>query len=206
MMAAAARMRRKEKLTMDAETSTPAWMLITRGIVALVFGVLALMWPQLTLLWLVALFAIFAIITGVTSIVGAVQVRRMDSRWWVPLLLGIVSVIAGVYALVWPGLTALLLIIVMGVNALITGVLDVAMAVRLRDAARGRGMLVLSGVVAILFGAIVIWAPGAGALALVWMVSFYAIVTGVLLLGMGLRLRRLERSRPLHDTMATGGP
>jgi len=189
---------------MGADFGIPAWMLITRGVVALLFGVLALIWPGLTLLWLVALFAVYAVLGGAASVIGAFEARKVDSRWWLVLLLGIVSVVAGVYAVMYPGITALLLVLVMGVNAVLTGALDIAVAVRMREAGRGRGMLVLAGVVAILFGAAVVWAPGAGALALVWLVSFYAIVTGVLLLSLGLRIRRVERALGVRESMPAG--
>jgi uncharacterized membrane protein HdeD (DUF308 family) len=181
---------------MDADMGTPPWTLILRGVIALLFGILALVWPGLTLLWLVAMFAAFAILGGIVSIIAAFQERRTERSWWLPLLLGIVSIVAGVYAIGFPGLTALVLVLVMGVNALFTGGLDIAHALRLRDkAASGRGMLVLSGVVSVLFGALVIWAPGAGALALVWLVSLYAIVTGGLLLALGMRMQRTSRTR-----------
>ncbi|AMO22813.1 HdeD family acid-resistance protein [Ramlibacter solisilvae] len=184
---------------MNADIGTPPWMLILRGVIALVFGVLAVIWPGLTLLWLVALFAAYAIFGGAVSAAAAFQVRRTEQRWWIPLLLGIVSVVAGVYAFMYPGLTALVLIIVMGVNAVFTGALDIAQAMRLE---RGRGLLILTGVLSLVFGVLVIWAPGAGALALVWLVGFYAIATGALMLALGLRLRRQRDLRP----MPSGGP
>src|SRR5262245_22179865 len=116
---------------MKADIGTPPWMLILRGVIALVFGVLAILWPKLTLLWLIALFAAYAILSGAVSVGAAFQVRRVERGWWIPLLLGIVSIIAGVYAIMNPGLTALVLIIIMGVNAVFTGVFDIAQALRL---------------------------------------------------------------------------
>jgi len=180
-------------------------MLILRGSIALIFGILAIIWPKLTLLWLVALFAIYAILGGIVSVVASFQVRRSESSWWIPLLLGIVSVVAGVYAIMFPGLTALVLVLIMGVNALLTGVLDIAQAVRLGRMDSGRGMLILTGVLSLVFGAVVIWAPGAGALALVWLVSLYAISTGALLLAMGVRSSRMARMRRPQNTMSAGG-
>ena len=105
------------------------WMLALRGAIALLFGVLALVWPGLTLLWLVALFAAYALLGGVVSIIGAVSNRQSDEAWWLILLLGLVSIGAGVSAIVYPGLTALVLVLVMGANALVTGVLDIATAI-----------------------------------------------------------------------------
>src|SRR5437773_9644864 len=96
------------------------WMFAWRGAVAVLFGVLAVLWPGLTLLWLVALFAAYAIISGAVALYGAVKNRTMDQGWWLILLLGLVGVAAGVLAIFYPGLTALALVLLMGANALIT--------------------------------------------------------------------------------------
>jgi uncharacterized membrane protein HdeD (DUF308 family) len=165
------------------------WMLALRGIVAIIFGVLAILWPGLTLLWLVALFAAFAVLAGAASIMAALRARNRDG-WGLALLLGIVSVIAGVLAIFYPGITALTLILLMGANALVTGVLDLVMAARLHKQMRGEWVLVAAGIVSIMFGAIVMIFPAAGALALVWFISFYATLTGVLLLTVAFRARR----------------
>ena len=165
------------------------WMLALRGTVAILFGVLALIWPGLTLLWLVVLFAAFAIIAGVVSIMAAMRARA-HRGWGIALTFGVVSVVAGVLAIVFPGLTALTLILLIGANALVTGVLDIVMAVRLRRQMQREWLLVAAGVVSIIFGAIVMIFPAAGALALVWFVSFYATLTGILLLILAFRARR----------------
>ncbi|MDB5856530.1 MAG: putative rane protein [Ramlibacter sp.] len=181
-----------------------AWMLMLRGAVAIVFGVLAIVWPDLTLLLLVAMFAVYALLGGVVSIVAAFQIRRAESKWWLPLLLGIVSVVAGIYALVVPAVTALVLVLVMGVNAIITGALDIAIAVRLRRVLRGEWLLVLGGIVSIVFGVLVFAFPLAGALALVWMVSVYAVLSGALLFALGVRTRRASRELPMRRAPASG--
>lgn len=182
-----------------------SWMLISRGVVAILFGVLALAWPGPTLILLVAMFAVYALIGGFVSVAAALVRRRSDRRWWLMLLLGIVSVAAGVYALVYPALTALVLVLVMGVNAVLTGALDVALAIRLRRVLRSRLPLVLSGIVSLLFGALVLAAPGPGALAMVWLISLHALLTGVLLLSLGLRIRRAAHDHAPHQPLAAGG-
>ena len=169
------------------------WMLALRGAIALLFGVLALVWPGLTLLWLVALFAAYALLGGVASVMGAVRHRHSDEKWWLIFLLGLVSMAAAVSAIVYPGLTALVLVLMMGANALLTGVLDLAVAIRLRQAIRGKWLLILSGIASIVFGVWVFLFPGAGALALVWLISVHAIVTGVLLLALAFRVRAWAR-------------
>lgn len=166
------------------------WMFAWRGAVALLFGVLAILWPGLTLLWLVAMYAVYAIFGGGVAIVGAVKHRQRDRGWWLILLLGLVSVAAGILAIFYPGLTALVLVLLMGASALVTGILDIAFAIRLRKVIKHEWLLILSGVVAIIFGLLVLFFPGTGALALVWLISFYATFTGVLLLALAWRVRK----------------
>jgi uncharacterized membrane protein HdeD (DUF308 family) len=169
------------------------WMLALRGVVALLFGVLALVWPGLTLLWLVILFAAYALLVGVVSVIGAVRHRSSEKKWWLILLLGLASIGAGVIAILSPGLTALALVLVMGANALLVGVLDIAAAIRLRKAIQGEWLLILAGIASVVFGVLVLLFPGAGALALVWLISLHAIVIGVLLLALAFRARAWAR-------------
>lgn len=175
-----------------------------RGAIAIAFGVLAVVWPGLTLLALVGLFAAYALLGGVVSIATAFRIRPDEPRWWLPLLLGVISVVAGVYAVLAPSVTALVLVVLMGVNAMLTGALDIAMAVQLPRAVRGHWLQLLGGAVSILFGVLVIAEPAAGALALVWLVSLYAIVTGLLLFGLGWRMHRAAHPQPLRPAVAAG--
>ena len=164
------------------------WHLALRGVAALAFGVLALLWPAVTLLFLVALFAAFALASGAATLAGALR-HRAEPGWWLLFLLGLASVAAGIVALFYPRITAFVLVVVMGVNAIFSGVLDISMAIRLRREIRGEWLLALAGAVSIVFGAFVLTFPGTGALALVWLIAFYAIVLGALFLALGLRLR-----------------
>lgn len=190
---------------MDELLGRAWWMLILRGTVALLFGTLALFWPGLTLLLLIILFSAYAIVGGVVAIVAAFRYRATHGGWWVPLLLGICSIGAGVIAALVPGITTLVLIAVIGANAIITGVLDLIAAMRLRRHGRNAWALVLTGVVAVLFGIFVLLFPGAGALALVWLIGVYALFTGALLFVLGITARAWhhdgltgEQRAPLH--------
>jgi uncharacterized membrane protein HdeD (DUF308 family) len=174
------------------------WVLALRGIFGIVFAVLALMWPGLTLLTLSVLFGAWALASGAVAVTGAVRQRRTDDDWWLPLLLGLVSIGAGIVALWNPVLTALVLVLVMGANALVSGVLDIVAAIRLRKAIRGEWMLALSGIASIIFGALVFLFPAAGAFALVWLISVYALVSGALLLVAAFRARALARGTAEH--------
>jgi uncharacterized membrane protein HdeD (DUF308 family) len=167
-------------------------MLALRGVAAILFGILAIMWPNVTLLVLVAFFAAYAFITAGASIYAAVKNRNTDKGWWLILLLGLVALAAGVLSIFYPAVTALVLVLLMGANALVTGILDMAIAIRLRKRVQGEWLLILTGIISVVFGVLVMAFPGAGALAMVWLVSFYAVLTGVLLLALALRMRSLR--------------
>jgi uncharacterized membrane protein HdeD (DUF308 family) len=189
------------------------WATAMRGLIGIVFGVLAIAWPGLSLLTLVVLFAAYALLAGVAAVAGAIRHGRSGDDWWGALLLGLVSIGAGIIAAVNPGLTALVLILVMGANALVTGVIDILAAIRLRKAIEDEWLLGLSGLVSVVFGAFVFFYPGAGALAVVWLISLYAMISGALLLALALRMRILTRAgglparmerRVLHDRRMPG--
>lgn len=166
------------------------WILALRGAAGVLFGVLAFAMPDVTLLSLIALFAIYAVLAGTVAAAGALRNRRRADDWWILLLLGLVGIAAGVLAALRPALTALALVIVIGVNALITGILEIALAINLRKFIEGEWLLILSAVTSIAFGLLILAYPGAGALALVWMVGAYALLTGALYLALAWRARR----------------
>src|SRR6267142_2426649 len=147
---------------MEKLISRAWWMFAWRGAVAVLFGVLALAWPGLTLLWLVALFAAFALLGGGAALIAGIKNRKSDEDWWLALLLGLVGLAAGVIAILHPDLTALVLVLWMGANAIVTGILDIAVAVRLPF---GRWFPVAAGIVSIAFGVLGFLFPAAGALA-----------------------------------------
>jgi uncharacterized membrane protein HdeD (DUF308 family) len=191
---------------MDESKSRLWWVLALRGVVALLFGILALAWPGLTLLWLIALFAAYAFLAGAACVVGAVRNRKTEEYWWLFLMLGLVSVGAGAISVFHPELTALVLVLLMGANALLTGVLDIAVAIRWRKAIQTGWLLVLAGLVSVLFGVLVFLFPGAGALALVWLIAIQAIALGVLLLAAAFRARAWARTAGPQGNFFQGRP
>lgn len=164
------------------------WAIALRGVAAVVFGILALLLPGTTLAALVLLFGAYAIVEGVFSLIAAVRGRTDEPRWLLALQ-AIVSLAAGFVTFLWPGLTALVLLYVIAAWALVIGVLQIVAAVRLHSRIRGEGWLVLSGILSVIFGVLMMWAPGAGALALVLWIGSYAIVFGALLIVLAFRLR-----------------
>ena len=181
------------------------WLLAVRGLIAIVFGCLAMAWPAITLLSLSLLFAAFALIGGAVWVFGAVRNRSKDPRWWLPLVLGLTSVAAGAIAALYPGLTTVVLVLLVGANALVTGILDIVVAVRVRKFIRGELLLVLSGVASVVFGTFVLLFPaGAGALALAMLVGIYAIVTGAMLLALAFQVRAWARRNAARSSPPAG--
>lgn len=181
------------------------WMPAVRGIIAMLFGVTAIALPAVTLVMLAVLFSAFALLAGAVWMFGAVRHRRSDQRWWILLLLGAVSIVAGVIAALHPSLTTIALIVLIGANALVTGILDIVVAVRLRRQIKGEWLLVLTGVVSVLFGLLVLLFPlGAGALALAWMIGIYALLTGAMLVALSIQLRRWTRLNAARSSPQAG--
>jgi len=165
------------------------WSLVIRGLVGICVGVIAFVWPGITLAALVLLFGAYALIDGVVSLAGAVKAARAHERWLVLVLEGIAGIVSAAITVLWPGVTAFALIWIIAAWALATGLFEIAAAIRLRKHIAGEWLLALSGVVSILFGFLMIVFPLAGALAIAYMVGTYAFVFGVLLVALGFRLR-----------------
>ncbi len=174
---------------METHVARNWWLVALRGLAAIIFGVLALIWPGLTLLVLTILFGAYAIIDGFVAVIAALTHHTTSQRWWLLLLEGLVGIIAGLIAFAMPGLTALVLLYVIAAWAIVTGVLEIWHAVELRREIKNEWLLILSGIASVIFGVLVAIFPGAGALAVVWIIGVYAIVFGLLLLMLGLRLR-----------------
>lgn len=188
---------------MNAIYSRSWWIPALRGALAILFGVLTLWRPDMTLLALVVLFAAFALLTGIVSVVGAIKNRKTGDDWGFLLLLGAVGVGAGILSAIHPDLTALVLVLVIGANALVTGVLDISAAIRLRRVIKDEWLLLLSGAAGVVFGFLVFLFPASGALAMMWLISLYALATGGLLLGLAFRLRTLAKEPRKVDQRVT---
>lgn len=170
------------------------WALVLRGLVAIAFGVLAFVWPQITLTALVFLWGAYALVDGAFAIAAGVKSHGDNKRWWVLLLEGILGVAAGLVAFLVPGITALALLVLIAAWAMLTGGFEIAAAIQLRKHIKGEWLLALAGVASVLFALALLFNPAAGALALVWLIGAYSIVFGVLLIVLGVRLHNLVRS------------
>lgn len=171
------------------------WALALRGLAAIIFGVLAFAWPGITLFVLVLFFGAYLFVDGIFAIVAAVRAAGEENRWWLLLIQGILGVLAGLIAFFWPGLTALALLYLIAAWAIVTGILAIVGAIRLRREIEREWALGLSGLLSVIFGVLLIVLPApAGLLSLVWLVGVYAIAMGVLLLIVAFRVRS-EASR-----------
>ncbi len=168
------------------------WALAMRGVAAIIFGVLTLLLPGVTLAVLILLFGSYTIVEGVFNVIAAVRGRGEEQTGWARLLGGLVSIAAGVVTFLRPGLTELALLYVIAAWAVVTGVLEIAAAIRLRRPIRGEVRLGLNGLLSIAFGVLTVLIPGGGALTIVWLIGGYAILFGGLLLGLAFRLRRWQ--------------
>jgi len=170
------------------------WALALRGLAAVIFGLLAFVWPGITLAALVFLFGAYALIDGVFAIVAGIRATKESRHWWLLLMEGILSVIAGIIAFTVPGITALFLLGLIAGWAIVTGVLEIVAAIQMRKHISGEWLMVLSGLASVVFGVLLVINPGVGALAVVWIIGAYAIVFGILLIALGVRLRGMDRS------------
>jgi uncharacterized membrane protein HdeD (DUF308 family) len=165
------------------------WLLLLRGIAAIIFGLLAFVWPGLTLLTLILFYGAFALVDGVLAIVAAIAGGAPAPRWWLAIV-GLLGIAAGLLTFLMPGLSALVLLFFIAGWAIATGVFQIIGAIRLRKEIDNEWLLILSGVISVLFGIGVMLAPGAGALALVWVIGTYAVITGALLVALAFRLKK----------------
>jgi uncharacterized membrane protein HdeD (DUF308 family) len=179
---------------MAAQFENRTWGgLLLRGFVAILFGILALARPGATVTGLVYLFGAFALIDGIFAVSASLNVAEMKGRWWPLLLAGLAGIVIGVLTFINPAVTALGLVFYVGAWAIVTGVLEIAGAFRLRKVIEHEWMLGIAGLLSIVFGVIIWSQPGAGMLSLVWLIGIYAIVFGALEIGLSLRLRGAER-------------
>ncbi|MGC2635308.1 MAG: HdeD family acid-resistance protein [Candidatus Cybelea sp.] len=165
------------------------WLWLIRGIVAILFGVFALRWPGDTLVVVGFLFGAYALVDGILAIVATIRAAETHRRWWPLLFEGVVGILIAAITFWDVRITLLALYFTIAACAFITGVLEIVAAIHLRSHLTNEFWLIVGGIGSILFGILMIWYPLAGALALVWLISAYAIVFGIVMIAFSLRLR-----------------
>jgi uncharacterized membrane protein HdeD (DUF308 family) len=171
------------------------WLLLLRGLAAIAFGLVAFFWPGITLVGLTYLWGAYALVDGVVAIWAAFNATGGDAgpRWWLGLS-GLVSILAGVVAFTYTGMTALVLLMFIAAWAIIIGVLQLYAAFQLRKVIENEWLLLLSGLLSIAFGAVLIVWPSTGALAVIWTIAWYAFFFGCLLSGLAFRLKAFKQT------------
>lgn len=169
------------------------WVFLVRGVLAILFGLGAFFWPGITLGALVILFGAFAFADGFFTLVAAIRGRNEIDRWWLYLLEALAGIGVGVMTFFWPGITAVVLLVFIAAWAIVTGIFEIAAAIRLRKEIEGEWALALSGALSVLFGLILMARPGAGVLAVVWIIGAYAVVFGIAMVVLSFKLRGLSK-------------
>lgn len=169
------------------------WMTLIRGIVWVLFGVALISMPGISLVTLTFMFGAFALVDGVSALISAFGGRRESSHWWLLLLAGLAGIVVGVLTFMNPAITALGLLWYIAVWAIVIGVVQIVAAIQLRKEITGEFWLGLGGVASIAFGVFAILNPGAGALAVLWLIAIYAIAFGVTLILLSFKVRAFGR-------------
>jgi uncharacterized membrane protein HdeD (DUF308 family) len=165
------------------------WLTVLRGLVAIGFGILIFAKPQMSLQVLVYLFGVYVLVEGILGVSLAIQARNTIDSWGWLLLWGLLGIAVGILAFVKPDITALALLFYIALWAIATGVLEIAVAIRLREVIKNEWVLILAGLLSVAFGVLLIARPDAGAVAVLSLIGAYAIVFGVLLLILAFKVR-----------------
>ncbi len=165
------------------------WAVALRGVFAIIFALIAFFSPGATILSLVLFFSAYMLVDGVFGIVSGIRAASNHQRWGLLILEGILNILVGIIAFIMPGLTVLFFVTLMAVWSLITGILMIVAAFKLNPD-YGRGWLIFSGIVSVLFGVALLIAPLVGAVVLTWWLGAYALVFGIGLLVLAFKLRR----------------
>lgn len=176
------------------------WVLALRGALGILFGIGAFVWPGATLAALILVFGAYVFVDGVFAVVAGIGMRRQLSLWWLVVLEGVAGIGLGLLTFRSPDTTALVLLTLIAAWSIVTGIFEIVTALRIRALIENEWLMILSGVVSIIFGALLIAQPGAGAIAIVWLLGAYALLFGILTLMFALRLRGMR------DTLGRQAP
>jgi len=169
------------------------WVLLLRGIVAVLFGILAIARPGITLAVLVLLFGVYALVDGCFALFAAIGGWSHREDRWLVLLEGLIGIGAGILTLRAPAITTVALLFFIAAWALATGVLRIVAAIRLRKEITGEFWLALSGIASVVFAFLVMMNPAAGALAMAWLIGWYALLLGAILVMLSIKLHGIRR-------------
>ena len=167
------------------------WLIAARGALSIIFGILALFWPEPTKLILVLLFGVFSIVDGIIAIAAGNASRGYFERWWALLLEGITGVVIGVVVFYWPDVTTLVLLYFIAARAVTTAIFEILAAMEFRQVFSGEWIMIVGGILAALIGTLLFVLPSEGTTSLVWLIGMYAIIAGLIELIFAFRLHGL---------------
>jgi uncharacterized membrane protein HdeD (DUF308 family) len=165
------------------------WALLIRGIAAVIFGILAFVWPGATIVAIGILFGAYAFVDGIFAIVAAVRAAEAHERWGALAIEGVIGLVIAAITFYDVGITIFALFFTIAAWAFLTGILEIVAAIQLRKQLANEVWLILGGILSILFAVLMVWRPVAGALAVIWIIGIYAIVFGITMIALSLRLR-----------------
>jgi uncharacterized membrane protein HdeD (DUF308 family) len=177
--------------------------MLIRGIVAVIFGILAYLWPGATWVAIAILFGAYALADGIFAIVATVRAAETQQRWWPFLIEGIVGIVIAAITFYDVRITIFALYFTIAAWAFLTGIFEIVAAIELRKHLANEFWLILGGIASIAFAVLMIWFPLAGFLAITWLIAAYAIVFGIMMIALAFRLRSHLPAAPTATTTAT---
>ena len=165
------------------------WIILIRGVLAVLFGITLFAWPAISLSSLMFLFGFFTLADGIGNVVNAIGGRQEHEHWWVLFLAGLTGIALGVLTLTNPGATALVILFYIAIWVIATGILQIVVAVRLRKEIEGEFWMMLGGLASVIVGLLLVARPGEGVLAVMWLIASYAIAFGTIQIILALRVR-----------------
>lgn len=169
------------------------WLFVLRGLLSILFGVVAFMYPSSTLTSLILFFGVWMLVDGAFSVCGALFGKSVVDDWVLQLMFGILSILLGAMVLSAPGVTTLVVVVYAAAWFMIRGVGDIIFAIKLRKVIPHEYLMILGGFLSVLVGFMLLWNPVAGALALLWLVALYAVIFGVMAVALGFKFRSLRQ-------------
>jgi uncharacterized membrane protein HdeD (DUF308 family) len=180
------------------------WHFAVRGVLAIVFGILALVWPKSAITALVLLFGAFVLVDGIIAVVSGIQLREYFKYWWALLLEGLTGIVIAVLTFIWPQITALVLLYFIAAWAILTGIFEIVAALEFRNVMPGEWATFLAGLLSVVLGVILFVYPSAGAVGMVWAIALYAIAAGITEIVIAFRLRGLGQKLQPKQTNTSG--